>query len=1656
MWKMGSPLFLDKFFILWYLLGVTSAADSGFLFTAPRTLLAGHEENVCITFKNDSNVAQVEVKIMELKEDVEIASVVEKLTEADQGAKCFKIPLPKTKLRSGRIQLIIRSKTDGDFSVNYIEKVSIQPNSDLTFIVTDKPVYNDGQTVRFRIFVLKYDLTPIDEPIDKIWIENPNGIHLVQWLNASTQNGIVNKTFQLAKEPMPGKWHIKMKKAEQDTVKQSFLVDNYILPKFSVVLKTPNEMNLTANVTICARYLFGEPVQGDVQLQYFVKCSFSYYCQEDVSSVTRNLKLGKDGCIKHDIILKSPSSFAQSVMVNASVVEEGTLIRGKALAKIEIRNSRRKNLPEFSLGTKMRKFKPGLPFRGEIVMKTSVESDEKFAVCFDSNGLKSCRNLFVRKGKSNFLLLPEGVADEKNFKATVEIQNFKGPSQKENQVTKLNLLPWYSPSGSYVQLEMLAEGPLQCNQHSQFNVLYSMPESSIRFHYLIKSRGIILMAGTLDEFSSRAKPFEYEESDFPINPRDISSVKRFQININITSIMSPKAYLLVYHIRNDGEIVADTLSLTVGKCLPNKVKAKWTKSMTPPGSDNRLLIESSLNSLCAVSVTDKAVQLVSTPNGLGIDRVLNEFEVNHETYHESPNNHCRADEEIGPQFPTDEMEYLSEPRQMDSRFVDSLQAFKDFGTLVITDLDLETRPCREDLEHGKHTIDTMRSSNVNVTGNEIENISMFEAEEFPVPEDPNFREFPMAQDLRIFFPESWIWDLVHVNETGSVDMNLQVPDTITEWTTDVICVNDKYGIGIDTQSTFMTYRPFFLHFVAPHSLNRREIFHLQVSLFNYETTEIPVRLTYVSTGSFISKAEESVSYCIRPKSKIVHRFTLEAVRVGEAPISVKAEMDTSFPGNCGNVVSVQRDIVTKKTLIKHEGFPVEDIKSGFICSDSPNFDHEVTWTLKVPPDVIESSITVDALISGDILGPSLKNLDHLISLPTGCGEQNMILLVPNILLLDYILLTKSDDLELVERALKNLDLGYQRQLNYKHPEGYYSAFGEQDGRGSIWLTSFVVRYLSQAKKYIYVDGKDLNASVSWIMKQQLENGCFPMVGKIYHRNFNEKLLEEDSSKVLSAYILMSLIEAGVPQDNPVIKNTIFCLKPTEESLGTYGDLLSAYALILAGEYRDSQALMLELLKDSKRSYGMLWWESGDSIESAIEMTGYGILTLVKLGGPHFLAAASDALRWIIQYQNQNGGFVSSQDTVLALEAISKFSATLPRTGQLDQLTVRAETMGEEYSFNITDTNRMLQQKVSLPTFATDIHFHSTGKGCALVQTHLKYNVRRGNPSKDLKIQLRIHSVSDVDSFAIAKFQICVRYKRAKDKINMAVLEVPMVSGYYPDRTSLYEIRTTKKGVRRWEEYEEKVNFYFEDLKNKKICVNFLVVQEVCVENSGPALIKLYDYYNTQHESSVKYNLTPQCHNGSWASTQDNVKQESKRDLRYEQSLTTPIYEVERFESFTNFDPDLATPQGVGGVPPVYALPPKPDGQGPHCAHCLQDVPDIFPRLYCSAQVAVKIFILSKHIFEFYLDLSPRINMTAMRRPVSFTMKKECQCSILNSVGSFALLMVTPPRTFNTQRVQEIHLDDSVQLYPWGNPEKTPKFLTDAIHYCKKWPYEIDY
>ncbi|GBM01170.1 Alpha-2-macroglobulin [Araneus ventricosus] len=135
-------------------------------------------------------------------------------------------------------------------------------------------------------------------------------------------------------------------------------------------------------------------------------------------------------------------------------------------------------------------------------------------------------------------------------------------------------------------------------------------------------------------------------------------------------------------------------------------------------------------------------------------------------------------------------------------------------------------------------------------------------------------------------------------------------------------------------------------------------------------------------------------------------------------------------------------------------------------------------------------------ITGNVMGPAIKNLNNLVSLPTGCGEQNMVKFTPNYLVLDYLRdIGKLTD-NTKSEAIQNLNTGYQRELTYRHYDGSFSAFGENDREGSMFLTAFVLRSFYQAKRYITIDDGVLNDAQTWITSKQQPDGCFPNVGQI--------------------------------------------------------------------------------------------------------------------------------------------------------------------------------------------------------------------------------------------------------------------------------------------------------------------------------------------------------------------------------------------------------------------------------------------------------------------------------------------------------------------------------------------------------------------------------
>ena len=61
--------------------------------------------------------------------------------------------------------------------------------------------------------------------------------------------------------------------------------------------------------------------------------------------------------------------------------------------------------------------------------------------------------------------------------------------------------------------------------------------------------------------------------------------------------------------------------------------------------------------------------------------------------------------------------------------------------------------------------------------------------------------------------------------------------------------------------------------------------------------------------------------------------------------------------------------------------------------------------------------------SGDILGSAMQNLQNLLRMPYGCGEQNMALFAPNIYVLDYLNETQQLTAELKSKAIHYLNTG---------------------------------------------------------------------------------------------------------------------------------------------------------------------------------------------------------------------------------------------------------------------------------------------------------------------------------------------------------------------------------------------------------------------------------------------------------------------------------------------------------------------------------------------------------------------------------------------------------------------------------------------------------
>uniref|UniRef100_A0AAY4ACD3 Alpha-2-macroglobulin-like n=1 Tax=Denticeps clupeoides TaxID=299321 RepID=A0AAY4ACD3_9TELE len=866
-------------------------------------------------------------------------------------------------------------------------------------------------------------------------------------------------------------------------------------------------------------------------------------------------------------------------------------------------------------------------------------------------------------------------------------------------------------------------------------------------------------------------------------------------SLTITPEMAPSVQILAYSVLPSQRVLAQSKHLPTEKCFRNQVSLLFSPSRAVPGERNTLQLSAQPGSLCGLSAVDQSVLLIEPGKRLSADMVTLFFSSKHF------------------QFELAFILCYSHP-------VNFLYRFSNLGLKIATNIEVKTPSCL--MYKGK----TYHLSYVPFNGE---------------------REFSFKAGLECSLKAFSLY-----RESGKAEVSLTVPDTITTWETEMFCVS-SLGFGLAKPVELQVFQPFFLELTLPYSIVRGEDFELKATVFNYQSECIMISVTPAPSPDYTLKSTSNdvTPSCLCANGRKTFRWTLIPSVLGFMNVTVSAEALTSQTICDNKIVSVPErghiDTVTRPLLVKAEGMEKEDSYSWFFCPRGKCLTEEVD--LQLPEVIVKGSARGSLSVLGDILGRALQNLDGLLRMPYGCGEQNMAILSPNIYIMEYLNNTGQLTAAIKEKATNFLQSGYQRQLNYRHHNGAYSTFGT--GNGNTWLTAFVFRSFGRAKSYIFIDSVAMEKTKSWLLDQQKPNGCFQKMGRLFNNRMKGGVNDDIT---LTAYITAAMLELKV-------SNTDFPLSCLRSYVGnisnTYTAALLAYTFSLAGQEDIRDELLRNLDSKALSEGNLLYWptspsEHADSL--AVEISSYVLLAV--LTKPQLTTAdlgyASRIVTWLVKQQNPYGGFSSTQDTVVALQALALYSTKVFGSDDPSTVTVQSAA-GKKYQFEVTQHNKLLYQEAALQDVTGKYSIEVKGSSCASVQMALFYNIPTPTENATLSIQVEAKGLTDWECQKLNgktfDLKISVKYDGPQELTNMIIVDVKMLSGFTADPDSL----ESSVLVDRVDQKDDHIIIYVRELsKGIPLFYNLMIREDIPVRNLKPAVVKVYDYYHTSDKSETEY------------------------------------------------------------------------------------------------------------------------------------------------------------------------------------------------------------
>jgi hypothetical protein len=704
---------------------------------------------------------------------------------------------------------------------------------------------------------------------------------------------------------------------------------------------------------------------------------------------------------------------------------------------------------------------------------------------------------------------------------------------------------------------------------------------------------------------------------------------------------------------------------------------------------------------------------------------------------------------------------------------------------------------------------------------------------------------------RTDFAETVFWHPVLVLPKDGATVSFDLGDDVTRYQVLVAAHTLDGRLGA-VESLIEARKPFSVEPKLPVEITAGDRIDVPVTLANDTDASRLVTINAQPKGlTLIGSAERRLTLTAQQRARQVFQFQ---------PSIVEGKAELRFDGKCEPFGD---DAVVRTIPVVPDGFPIVGSISGALDGVAK---HEVV----LPQTWVAGTLKCQVNVYPSTLAELQKGLDALLQEPGGCFEQTSTTNYPNTLVLEYLRESDQANPDAMKRAKGLLERGYAKLTSFEVPaSGVASAprvkegfewFGSTPAHEA--LTAYGLMQFRDMARVTDVDPQMIKRTRDFLLARRDGKGGFAR---------NPQALDSFGrapDDVTNAYIVWALTEGG--KDDDITKELNKLAEQAKTSDDPYFLALVANTLLNRDRADEAVAILTKLagkltkdgcLDGAKTS---ITGSAGRTLQ--IETTALAVLGWLKANRPaEFTVPVRAAVTWIGKQRGGQGGFGSTQSTILALKALIAFTKANKKTPEAGELSLTiggrvlskiAFAAGEQNALTID----VLAPERQLKPGKNDVQVAITGKnvfpytlawsyqslqpasaeGCAvrLTTALAKADLHEGDAAQ---LQVKVENVSGKgQGMAVAIIGLPAGLKLPDDFAQLKDLARLRENGTKPGQIGAFEVRGRE------------LVLYWRDLApDAKIDLTIDLRAHVPGVYHGPAS-RAYLYYN----ADVKHWATP--------------------------------------------------------------------------------------------------------------------------------------------------------------------------------------------------------